>query len=91
MLLGGFVIMPCAGAVPLAIWARGPSRVALDVVPLGGKTSIGSGEGCCCLGLGECSGTREEGAMRVDRCFEEEAPCERLKGWDTGACPSNTW
>ena len=79
------------GQCPSPFRAGDPSGVALDVVPLGGETSIGSGEGCCCLGLGECSGTGEEGAMGADTCLEEEASCERLKGWDISACPSNTW
>ena len=29
--------------------------------------------------------------MGADICSEEEAPCERLKGWAVGGCPSNTW
>ena len=32
-----------------------------------------------------------EGALGVDPCPQGEAPWERLKGWDIGACPSNTW
>ena len=50
--------------------------------------STGSGEVCHHLGLGEGSGTREEGAMGVDICFDEEVSCERLKGWAIGECPS---
>ena len=69
----------------------GPSRVALDMVLPGGKTSTRSGEGCHHLGLGEYSGAGGEGAMGAYTCSEEEAPCERLKGWDISACPSNMW
>ena len=69
----------------------GPSEVALDMVPLGGETFTGSGEGCCHLGLDKCLGARGEGAMGVNICSEGEAPCERLNGWDIGACPINMW
>ena len=81
----------CRGSVPCHFELGGPSGVALDVVPLGGETSTGSGEGCCYLGLGAWSGTGEEGATGADTCSEEEAPCERLKGWDVSTCPSNSW
>ena len=77
------------GQCPLQFWAGGPSRVALDVVPLRGKMSIGSGEACHCLDLGEGSGTGEEGAIGADICSDKEAPCERLKGWAINECPSN--
>ena len=55
----------------------------------GGETSTGPGEGCHHLDLGECSGAGGEGAMGEDTCSEEEAPCERLNGWDISACPIN--
>ena len=66
----------------------GPSEVALDVVPPRGVSSTGSGEGCCHLGLGECSGTGE-GAAGADGCSIGEAPCDKVNGWDMGACPIN--
>ena len=72
----------CRGIISCHFELGGPSGVALDMVPLGGKTSTWSGEGCHCLGLGECLGTGGEGAMGVDTHSEEEAPCERLNGWD---------
>ena len=67
----------------------GPSRVALDRVLPRGETSTGSGEGCYCLGPGECSGTGGEGFMGADTCLEE-ASCERLNGRDVSACPIST-
>ena len=70
---------------------RGPLGVPLDMVPLGGETSTGSGEGCHHLGLGECSGRGKEGTPGADTCSEGEAPWERPKGWDIGTCPSKTW
>ena len=36
------------------------------------------------MGLGECSGTGGEGATGADTCSVEEAPCERVNGWDMG-------
>ena len=74
----------------LAAWSWGdPSKVALDVVPPRGMSSTGSGEGCCLLGLGECSGAGEEGATGADSCSIGEAPCDKVNGWDVGACPIN--
>ena len=67
----------------------GPSEVFLVVVPPRGMLSTGSGEGCHLLGLGECSGTREEGAAVADGCSIGEAPCDKVNGWDVGACPIN--
>ena len=81
----------CKGGISCHFELGSPSGVALDVVPLGGKTATGSGEGCHCLGLGECPGTGGEGATGADTCSVEEAPCEKLNGWDVGACPINTW
>ena len=52
--------------------------------------STGSGEGCYHLGLGECSGAGEEGATGADGCSVGEAPCDKVNGWDVGACPINT-
>ena len=81
----------CRGIISYCFELGGPSRVALDVVLPGGKTFTGSGEGCHYLGLGECSGAGGEGFMGADTCSEEEAPCERLNGWDVSACPINMW
>ena len=67
----------------------GPSEVALDVVPPRGVSYQGSGEGCCLLGLGEHSGASEGGAPEADSCLAGEAPCDKVNGWDVGACPIN--
>ena len=69
----------------------GPSEVALDVVPPRGMLSTGSGEGCHLLGLGECSGTSRGGAAEADGCSVGEALCDKVNGWDVGACPINMW
>ena len=50
-------------------------RFSWDGAPLGGEMSTGSGEGCCCLGLGKVSGAGEEEAMGAGICSGEEAPC----------------
>ena len=65
MLLGSFMLVPCVGALSLTALNWGPSGVALDVVPPGGETSTGSGEGCSHLGLGECSGAGGGRSHRV--------------------------
>ena len=55
----------------------GPSEVALDVVPLRGMLSPGSGDGCHLLSLGECSGTSEGGAAEADGYLAGKAPCDK--------------
>ena len=69
----------------------GTSEVALDVVPPRGMSSTGSGEGCHHMGLGECSGAGEEGAAGAASCSMREAPCDKVNGWDVGACSINKW
>ena len=54
-----------------------------------GMLSTGSGEGCCLLDLGECSGTGAGGAAEADGCLAGEAPCDKVNGWDMGVCPIN--
>ena len=67
----------------------GHSEVALDVVLLRGMPSTGSGKGCHLLGLGACSGTGTGGAAETNGCLVGEAPCDKVNGWDVGACPIN--
>ena len=64
----------------------GPSEVALDMVPPRGVLSTGPGEGCSLLGLGDCSGAGVGGATGVDGGSAGEAPCDKVNGWDVGAC-----
>ena len=47
----------------------------------------GLGEGCHLLGLGDCSGDSAGGAAGADGCSTGEAPCDKVNGWDVGACP----
>ena len=81
----------CKGGISCHFELGGPSGVALDVVLPKGIMSIRSGEGCCSLGLGECSRAGEEGATGAGACLVGEAPCERVHGWNVGACLINTW
>ena len=62
-------------------------EVALDVVLPRGMLSAGSGEGCCLLGLVDCSGTGTGRAAGADGCSTGEAPCDKVNRWDVGACP----
>ena len=59
------------------------------MVPPRGMLSTGSGEGCHLLGLGEGSGTGKGGDAEADSCLAGEAPCNKVNGWDMGACPIN--
>ena len=81
----------CKGGISCHFELGGTFGVALNMVLPGGETSTGSGEGCHCLGLGECPGTRGEGVTGADTCSVEDTPCERLNGWDIGACPIKMW
>ena len=56
------------GRISCNLELGGPSEVALDMVLPRGMSSTGSGEGCCLLGLEECSGAGEEGATGADGC-----------------------
>ena len=76
------------GVISCHLELVGPSEVVLDMVLPRGMSSTGSGEGCHHLGLGECSGTGEEGATGADGCSIGKAPCDKLNGWDMGVCPS---
>ena len=77
------------GEVSCCLELGDPSKVALDVVPPRGVSSTGSGEGFHLLGLGKCPRTGEEGATGADSCSIGEAPCDKVNGWDMGACPIN--
>ena len=68
-----------------------PSEVALDVVPPRGMLSTGSGGGGHLLGLGDCLGTGTGGAAGADCCSTGEVLCDKVKGWDVGACPNKMW
>ena len=81
----------CRGGISCHFGLGGPSGVALDVVPPKGMSSTGSGEGCHYLGLGEHLDAGEEGATGADGCSVGDAPCEKVDGWNMGACPINTW
>ena len=43
-----------------------PSEVVLDMILSRGVLFTGSGEGCCLLGLGDCSGAGAGGAAGTD-------------------------
>ena len=45
----------------------GPPKVAFGVAPSIGMLSMGSGKGCCLLGLGDCLGA-SEGEMAAVGC-----------------------
>ena len=49
---------------------------------------MGSWEGCCLLGLVDCSGAGVGGAAEVQTvALLGQAPCDKVNGWEMGACP----
>ena len=56
------------------------ANYALDVVLSRGMLSVWSGEGCCLLGLGDCSGAGAGVSARVDGFSTGEAPSDKVKG-----------
>ena len=65
----------------------GPPEVAFGVVPPGGMLSIGSGEGCCLLGLGDCLSVGVGGALKVGCSSTGEVLCSEVSGGNGGVCP----
>ena len=70
---------PGRGLLPLG--AGGPPRVAFGVVPPIGMLSIGSGQGCCLLGLIDCTLGIGGGETAVVGC---SSTGEILCGWTSG-------
>ena len=91
MLLSSSIWVPCTKGESLTVWSWVFFKAVLHVVLPRSMLSTGSGEGCHLLGLGECSGTGEEGAAGADGCLIGEAPCDKVNGWHVCACPINIW
>ena len=96
VLAGCFQVAPLECPIPewdlLPFGAGGgSSRAVLDVVPPRGLLSTGSGEGCCLLGLGDCLSTGVGGAAGAGCSSTGEVLCDKVNGWDVGACPNKTW
>ena len=64
---------------------------ALGVVPPRDVLSIGSGEGCCLLGLGDCLGIGVGGAVEVGCSSTVEALCSGASGGNGGVFPNKIW
>ena len=69
----------------------GSPRVAFGVVPPIDMLSMGSGEGCPLLGLGDCLGAGEGEAAAVGCSSTGEVFCGRTSGGDRGVCPNRRW
>ena len=69
----------------------GLPRVAFRVVPPRGILSIGSGEGCHLLGLGDCLGTGVGGVAEVGCSSTGEVLCGGASGGNGGVCPKKMW
>ena len=69
----------------------GPPEVAFGVTPPIGVLSMGSGEGCHLLGLGDCLGVGVGGMVAVGCSSMGEVFCGKASGGDGGVCPSKRW
>ena len=79
------------GGISHCLELGGPSEVALDVVPPRGMLSTVSGEGCHHLGLEGMLRCRRRRSCWGRQLLNGEAPCDKVNGWDVGACPINKW
>ena len=79
------------GGISHCLELGGSPRVAFQVVLPNGMLSMGSGEGCHLLGLGDILGTGVGGTAGVGCSSTEEGLCNRMKGGDGGVCPNKMW
>ena len=56
-----------------------------------GMLSMGCGEGCHLLGLGDCLGTGLDETVAVGCSSTGEVLCGETSGGNGGACPSRMW
>ena len=71
----------------------GPPEVAYgEALPIG-MLSMGSGKGCCLLGLGDCLGASEGETVAVVVSYPSvgEVLCGETSGGNGGVCPSKRW
>ena len=66
----------------------GPPKVAFGVAPPIGMLSMGSGEGCHLLGLGDFLGTGVGERAAVGCSSMDEVLCGGMSGGNGGVCPS---
>ena len=71
--------------------AGGPPKVAFGVALPIGMLSMGSGKGCCLLGLGDCLGAGVGETAVVGCSSMGDALCGEMSGGDRGVCPSRMW
>ena len=69
----------------------GPPKVAFGVAPPIGMLSMGSGKGCCLLGLEDCISAAVGGTVAVGSFSMREVFCGEVSGGNGGACPSKRW
>ena len=78
------------GGISHLLGQEGPPKVAFGVAPPIGMLSMGSGEGCHLLGLGDCFGA-SVGEMAAVGCSSMgEALCGKMSEGNRGLCPSRT-
>ena len=76
------------GGISHLLGLEGHPKVAFGVVPSIGVLSMGSGEGCHLLGLGDCLGTGVDELAVVSFSSTGEALCYKMSGGNRGVCPS---
>ena len=87
--LGLSVVNQCGISYLLVL--GGPPEVAFGVALPIGMLSMGSGEGCHLLGLGDCLGIGVGGMVAVGSSSEGEVFCGKASGGDEGVCPNKRW
>ena len=75
----------------LPLRAGGPPKVAFGVALPIGMLSMGSGKGCCLLGLRDCLGTGVGELAAVGCSSKGEVFCGNTSGGNRGVCPCRMW
>ena len=80
--LGLSVVTQCGISCLLGL--GGPPKVAFGVAQPVGMLSMGSGEGCCLLGLGDCLSTSVGETVAVSCSSTGEVLCGETNGGNRG-------
>ena len=87
--LGLSVVTHCGISHLLGL--AGLPKVAFGVAPPIGMLSMGSGESCHLLGVGDCLGASVGEMVAVGCSSMGEVLCGETSGGNRGVCPSRMW